>query len=188
MKQFFVSITRRSAVIAIATLIAGCTHAVTQQRLDPKVEALRSSDTCQLRAAISTLHAMGKGAVPLLIEAIDHTDSVGITLDNPRNSVLVPPLETPLGVVAAYTIELILARSQLRTSADCDFLLVQDDYLYYSGVIVDRDRQRRHLDLRSVQNAYRTWWQVATDKSLETLREEWLAGRGPLSSSSYRWR
>jgi hypothetical protein len=145
---------------------------------------------CELRSAVLALHAEGREAIPALIEAIGDKTPVPVSLSDPRRSYVKAAEEsTPRGVIAAYVVELILARTEMNTasSPDCDFVLEPQDFLYQQGRIYDAEL-REVTDLVPVQQRYRTWWQSNSGLSLDALREAWSQGHRPLAQSPLQWR
>jgi hypothetical protein len=86
--------------------------------------------------------------------------------------------------VAVFIIELILAKPVLLTSSsEGPHLLAPGDFIYQEGLIFCEGRRT----LRRAKEAYERWWSLNQHKTLEALRDEWAAGRGPLYGSGLRW-
>lgn len=149
----------------------------------------------ECKFAIFKLHRMGKDAIPFLIEAINAEKKIGNIMTNPMSSLLTEDIARVYpGVMAAYVIELIVARECLNTKEffENEFTLGGgnfENYIYYYGIIlkgkrvrIDQISERERIDpndVAEIQRIYRFWWEKNRQKPLEQLRIEWESGKRP---------
>src|SRR5437899_4564365 len=94
-------------------------------------------------ASISLLHAQGKNSISSLLADLDDTETIGLSLGNPLSSEL-GDLHVYCGIVSAYFIELILARSRLHLDPSEDYILLGPnpaDYPFWLGVVSTKDKK-----------------------------------------------
>ena len=167
----------RALIAAVLLWVSSCSSPLTQ---------LESTHACEVRDGFVAVHDAGKDAIPMLIDAIDnHSPAQAVVRDSGMENA---DSTTELGVLAAYSIELILARESLSTVSDsnCSSPLDPADFIYPHGTI--EWKTGGTADLAEVQSVYRRWWDASADKPLTTLRAEWAGGEGPLAGSAFAWR
>jgi hypothetical protein len=167
----------RALVAAVLLWVSSCSSPLTQ---------LGSTHACEVRDGFVAVHEAGKDAIPMLIDAIDdRSPAQSLVRDSSLEDA---DSTTELGVLAAYSIELILARPSLSTTpdSDCSSSLDRADYVYPRGTL--EWKTGGTADLTEVQAVYRRWWDASADKPLATLRAEWAGGEGPLAGSAFAWR
>lgn len=125
--------------------------------------------------------------MPFLLSKIGTTRPVEVALANPMSSKLTAA-RSRSGVIAAYIVELILAKGELRIEPN-DFLLGSnpENYPYAVGMIMKSERAIEARELHAVMKVYEKWWESNHAKSLELLRAEWKRGQVSLKDSGYRW-
>lgn len=182
-----------AVICAYPTLVQGTGDNDVAQD-DPKrlIHQLNDDSAGRRQAAAIKIHALGKRAIPRLIDTVTDSRPAQDLLKNPRSSNLqLANLESSLGLVCAYLIELILGREAVRIDASSGegfFLGAAQNYPYWDGLIVNaQGRVIKVQDLREVKSIYQKWWDTNKDKPLDELRRDWSAGRGPLAGSEYRW-
>ncbi len=162
--------------------------------LDSQLQAqsdVRALKHGRRKPAIFSLHKNALNAIPALIEAIDDKDPFDqIELKNPILSGV--PKEafqkTYMGVLAAYTIELILGKEALRGNQNAlSPRLDPEDCVYDFGILHRDGETITRDDLAKVKALYQKWWDTNKDKSLQELRQEWIHNKRPLSGTPYRW-
>ncbi len=148
----------------------------------------------QRLSEIAKMHAGGKNAIPALIRQIGEPSVVPVTLGNPYLSHK-PPNKQYCGQVAAYLVELVLARETLdlhgfREPVNSLLQGNPDIYIYPLGyIVVDRgSKPISPTSLKKVQSAYAKWWEANSGKSMEDLRNDWRNGIRPLTESLYAWK
>jgi len=139
---------------------------------------------------------IGKPAIPLLIEYIDGDNKRIVGFPNPYSSTIgafdIPNYE---GIIAAYAIELILAKDSLSGNKITYEGTTQiNPFKIYSYCVIARvengvetQKELTLDDMKIIKNTYRTWWNKNKDKSIEELRNEWKQGKFILSNSGYKW-
>ena len=145
-------------------------------------------------ARIRALFSLGAETIPTLIEEVASSRKVSVILTEPTSSTIEGPLWRYCGVIAAYLLETLLARTDLALTdppqPDAGFFLgsTSNDYVYTQGVIKKSDgRLVGRGDLRRVQSLYLAWWESRKNKTLEQLREEWRNGPRALAGSDFHW-
>jgi hypothetical protein len=144
---------------------------------------------------ITELHTQGRQALSTLLPEIGDTQPSPVTLGNPFLSNRPFKSPTYCGAVAAYLIELVLGRTKvsLREFRDDSDSLLQgapENYIFRFGYIVHK-RSGEPIERRAfskIARLYDAWWKDNAHRSLESLREDWARGKGPLASSPYEWR
>lgn len=143
---------------------------------------------------ITSLHAKGKQAIPLILPEIENTEVAPIKLENPFLSYMPFISPTLCGVVAAYLIEMILGKTSLSIHEfqDKTSFLIEGDpesYVYGLGYIIDLGSGKPigKGKLRKIAGLYKRWWETNAGKSLESMREDWRRGKRPLTGSGYEW-
>ena len=158
------------------------------------ITKLENGPQPERRDAILSLHRFGKEAIPFLIANISNDKETDIMLANPRNSDLRLTLaaKTYAGTLAAFVIELILNRTQIKLGPNDhpDFLLGDnpDNYLSWEGVIVKNKGQAKRADLPRIKALYQQWWEANKSESLEKLREKQKSGGRVLDKRPYYWK
>jgi hypothetical protein len=151
------------------------------------------------KMAIFEIFNNGKKAIPLLINEIKNSKIIWNPLGNPLNSIASDDhLKICSGAIAAYTIELILAKDLIeREKFFKNKLRLLDSgtdhayYVYFNGFIVnDKDEcvSRNRNEMTKVQKIYENWWKNNKDKTLGELRGDWKNRKRPLSGSIYYWK
>ncbi len=155
------------------------------------IERLKHGDQTQQKLAMFSLHQNAANAIPLLIELIDDRSPFEqITLKNPKLSGIPEEAlhKTYMGVLAAYTVELILGTEKLRGDrGDSSFLVDPQDCVYDYGILHIDGGKITRSDLAKVKGIYQEWWNTHKDKSLQELRQEWKENKRPLSGTAYSW-
>jgi len=157
------------------------------------ITTLKGESMMDRQKAFAELYAMGKKAIPDLIEAIDDTATTFIFLHNPISSrVSKGSIENYSGILAAYTIELIVSRDKLQIDGEGDSMWVfgsdPQNYIYENGVIARNDSMfLSYSDMKKIAEVYRTWWEHHNMTSVEGLRDEWKSNVRPLTGSEYHW-
>lgn len=147
----------------------------------------------EVSRAIHGLHALGKKAIPSLIDSISSDRYVANLLRDPTSSYIQDGSLTQFACVrSAYVIELILAQDKLPITnvKKTSFVLgpQRQNYLYSQAVIVKEDKQPiSRQDLPRVKDIYERWWEVNEGKSMEDFRKDWNSGRRPLTNSGFSW-
>lgn len=158
------------------------------------VSAIAEASASERLQHIQALHSAGKAAIPRLLNELGDSTRVYLNLSNPASSHAELPLWRHCGVVAAYLIEVLLAKSALRIEGADDtssFFLGVDpsNYPFHAGVVEHADGRRfADSDARKLSNAYHTWWSASQNRNLDQLRTDWQHGRRPLQHSGLRWR
>jgi hypothetical protein len=168
---------------------------------DPALTRMRSNWQSEIGAGVADLHRRGREAIPLLIAAIDDASLVRTGMTDPKiQSAQIYPWEirgTEFGVLAAYVVELILARTSLRAPDVPSLWVDGDDYLYdfgriWTGKHPNGLQRAPHKlitgrGLKEVQVVYQRWWDRNKESSLEDLRAAWRRDHGPLNGSKFFW-
>ena len=130
--------------------------------------------------AIFCLHSLGKEAIPVLIENISREEPTYVSLVNPLTSDRRGATRNMfLGEVAAYIVELILARANLTVDRISDFkhweLGSYKNYIYGIGLIVNAHTKKAigSEELGEIQRIYAEWWNKNKEKSIDELRLWW---------------
>jgi hypothetical protein len=180
------------ALIILLFGIIGCGQKTSD--LTTLIDTLKGESMQHRQKAFVELHAMGKKAIPDLIEAIDDNDTTFIFLQNPTSSNFEQgALTNYAGLLPAYVIELILARDKLKVSGQGDSLWVfstdPQNYIYDSGIIAKKvGGPLTYRDMKKIAEIYRTWWKQNKNRSIEGLRDEWKTNVRPLTGSDYFWK
>ncbi len=180
------------ALIILIFGIIGCGNKTSD--LTTLIDTLKSESLQHRQKAFVELHAMGKKAIPDLIEAIDDNDTTFIFMQNPASyNFETGALTNYAGILPAYVIELILARDKLKVSGQGDSLWVfsgdPQNYIFDSGVIVKKEGgPLTYRDMKKIAEIYRTWWKQNKNRSIEGLRDEWKNNVRPLTGSDYFWK
>ncbi len=182
-------------VVTVAAIfilaITGCTDKAAD--IPTLIGTLKSESMMDRQAAFIELHALGKKAIPPLIDAIDDDSMTFICLNNPHSSTISQgSLSNYSGIMAAYMIELILARDKLKLGGSGDSVWVfggdPQNYIYNNGFIVRNDgNDLMHRDVKDISEIYRTWWEQNKSRSIEGLRDDWQNNVRPLTGSDYHW-
>lgn len=155
------------------------------------VSKLKQGDRGRRKAAIFSLHANGKEAIPVLIESLDDTAPFEqIELLDPISSFIPPESRKPtyMGVLYAYAIELILGKKTLRgNQRDSGFLIDNGDCVYKLGLLKREGESLTPKDLSILKEIYRQWWEAHKQLSLDELRQQWIENKRPLTGSRYKW-
>jgi hypothetical protein len=160
------------------------------------IEKLKSHSTTERQEAIFKLHNYSKSVIPSLISEIDDDRKIFLGLNNPLSSTFtIESIVNYTGILAAYTIELILAREMLYKddSIKPERILGRKancikNYIYDSGVITRTDHNDLNFeDMQKIRSLYERWWEENKSKTIETLRREYLDGSEPLKGSNYFW-
>ncbi len=185
----------KHVLIAAAILILGmigCTDKTAD--ISSLIGQLKCESLMDRQAAFIELHALGKKAIPHLVDAI-HDDSMTlICLHNPISSRITRgSLNNFAGILAAYMIELILAKDELQLEDKGDSVWVfggdPHNYIYENGVIARNDGgDLTHHDIKMIMEIYKTWWQQSETRSIEGLRDEWQTNVRPLTGSDFHWK
>ncbi len=171
--------------------ITGCTHKTAD--IPSLIGTLKSESMMDRQAAFIELHALGKKAIPPLIDAINDDSMTFICLNNPISSTISQgSLSNYSGILAAYMIELILARDKLHLGGSGNSVWVfgsdPQNYIYDNGFIARNDGgDLMHRDIKDISEIYRTWWEQNKSRSIEGLRDDWQNNVRPLSGSDYHW-
>jgi hypothetical protein len=181
-------------LIVMAILILGTTGCTDKTAdISSLIGQLKCESMMDRQAAFIELHALGKKAIPHLVDAI-HDDSITfLCLHNPISSRITKgSLNNFAGILAAYMIELILAKDKLQLGGYGDSLWVFGDdpqnYIYDNGVIARNDGgDLTHVNIKKVMEIYKTWWQQNEARSIEGLRDEWKNNVRPLTGSDFHW-
>ena len=146
-------------------------------------------------AAARELHRQGKAIIPLLIERSGECEPVYVGLMNPIVSTLHPEVTgmNCSGIIYAYMVELILARTDLAKGAggEISWPLGADhhNYIYANGIILTgQDKAPSPKEMAAIQNIYLAWWQGNQGKTIDELRQDWKNRAAPLSGSPYHWK
>ncbi|TKG87728.1 hypothetical protein EYV94_28025 [Puteibacter caeruleilacunae] len=141
-------------------------------------------------------YEIGKAAIPILIELIDVKQKSFVGFSNPYSSTLEGfLLNNYKGIIAAYTIELILAKDTLN-NIDVEYngtTQVNPLNIYGYGVIVRSDKKDivkeplTYDEIKEVKKLYFEWWKNSKAKSLLQLRDEWKQKGSVLKNSSFKW-
>jgi hypothetical protein len=162
-----------------------------QLQVKSEINNLKHGDARQRKAAMFALHETGMNALPLLIESIDDTEPFDqILLANPLLSYIPPEAlkKTHVGILSAYTVELILGRKALRGNPhDFTFLVGPEDCVYNYGMLKRVGESVSHEDLERIKDIYVKWWEAHKGMTLEQLRQEWSDNKRPLTGSAYKW-
>ncbi|MGK2864424.1 MAG: hypothetical protein ACSLE0_21005 [Chitinophagaceae bacterium] len=127
------------------------------------------------------LKAVGKKAIPLLINVID-TDSLGfVGFQDFNSSTLHLFHHDYVGIRAAYIIEYILAdTNSIR--------------LYEFGVIVKKNESGKlemkslsFKDVKAIKGIYEEWWRKNKNESMKELSNSWKARKRVLDGSDFVW-
>jgi hypothetical protein len=143
-------------------------------------------------ASIAFLHAQGKDSIASLLADLNDTETESIVLSNPLSSTL-GDLQPYCGIISAYFIELILARSRLHLDSGEDYIVLgwnPEDYPFRLGSmkITEDDKTIQKTDVPKIALLYQEWWHKNKDRSMEELRASWAKGDTPLAKSPYVWR
>ncbi len=140
--------------------------------------------------AVVKIHALGKEAIPELINNITNGRIPRFLLRDPANSNLtVSQLHNSLGLTSAYLVEFILGNEDfpINEQDDKDFIF-GNNYVYWSGIIVNsKNKAIEDFQLNEIKLQYEKWWSENKNKNIETLRKDWSEGKKPLSQSEYKW-
>jgi hypothetical protein len=185
---------RNLAIVLIAFLI-GNGLGMAQERCGAGLAPFVDGATAERLQHIAQLHAKGKESIPVLIREIDNGDVAPVRLENPF-LVKTPSTADPYcGVVAAYLIEFILGRPRVSLQAlpEPSNLLLQsgpENYPYRLGSIFDSSSRNpvSKEKLSRIAGRYDEWWKANAEKSLDSMREDWMKAKGPLAGSGYSWR
>ncbi len=142
--------------------------------------------------AVVKIYALGKDAIPELINNITNPRIPRFLLRTPMNNNLtVSQLHNSLGLTSAYLIELILGNENFSINdKDSEQFIFGNsaNYIYWSGIIVDsKDKAIEQHQLNEIRLQYEKWWSENKDESIENLRKNWSEGKKPLSQSEYKW-
>ncbi len=157
------------------------------------VSKLERNSPQERRDAILSLHHFGKDAIPFLIDNITNSKDLYVMLVNPRNSDVRLALEakTYEGILAAYVIELILNREQIKLDKNDNpqFLLGNnpDNYVFWEGVIRKNKGLATGADLPRIRRLYQKWWDMNKSETIEKLREKQKSGAHVLNRKPYYW-
>jgi hypothetical protein len=127
-----------------------------------------------------------------LIANISNSKKVSVFLGNPLSS-SGSGSRSPVGVLSAYIVELILGRERLK-SKNHDYNLgvlgeYSENYVYWDGIIVTDKKERiKDDDLPEVQKVYQEWWEKNKNESICVLQENWKKGIRILDNKVYRWK
>lgn len=186
-----------SGLLGLLGFLSIATQCAANDRLHPRasLERLIKGSLCEKKQAVYSLHRLGKKAVPYLIMGIKSPRPVGHDLMDPRSSSAPRSLDPPSGFLAAYVIELILAKPELAhedsDNNDGNYCLAilgdGRNYIYTVGAIVKEKTPIDAEELSTVARIYADWWRLNKQKPLAELREAWKKGRGPLAGSPYSW-
>lgn len=166
---------------------------LTNNQIPNLLKKLKNDHENVCRDAIVEFHNLGKESIPVLIDEIGDGHKRMLSLADPMLSTIRDmSLYLNHGIVAAYVIELILAKPNLTINVpgDYPFLLGtnRENYIYGHGVIVDNnDKVVKEDRLHEVKTIYQKWWKKNKDKSLEELRKDWQANIRPLTGSNFHW-
>lgn len=158
------------------------------------ISKLESSSQQERRDAILSLHRFGKDAIPFLIDNISNSKEIYIGLGSPMNSDMRLSLEakTYAGTLAAFVIELILNRAQIKLDKNDhpQFLLgnSQDNYVFWEGVIAKNKGLAKMADLPRIKKLYQKWWELNKAETIERLREKQKGGESILDRKPYYWK
>lgn len=115
-------------------------------------------------------------------------------LVNPANSDIRLALEakTYAGTLAAYVIELIVNRAQIKLDKNDhpQFLLGnnQDNYVFWEGVIAKNKGLAKMADLPRIKMLYQKWWELNKAETIERLREKQKGEERILDRKPYHWK
>ena len=170
----------------------------TQLQIHEAIAQLSSNNLVETRKAIFALHGMGKTSIPHLIQLLDRSDSLNISIGNPEIAFDDVNARGPyLGELAALIIDLILARSRLVKEEDSSrtgFLfdrsennlsLTSSGLLYKKRLFRDDGGSIKQRDLKKIKKMYILWWNSNKSKSIEDLRADWHNNHRPLINSPY---
>ena len=181
-------------IFVVLLFVSGSLNIV-QGQCDDTIRPYVTGDVGERLLRITELHAKGKQAISLLLDEISDSQEAPVKLGNPFLSNR--PFESPTycGSIAAYLIELVLARNNLSLRAFRDYsdsLLqgVPEDYIFPLGYIVDKHSGKpiNKRILSQVSRLYKIWWENNANRNIELLRGDWMKGKGPLAGSDYEWR
>lgn len=180
--------------ITLVLLMFGMVNCADENKdLSLLAKELKCQSAMERQNAFIEFHSLGKEAISYLIDEIADNNMTFICLHNPISSMISKgSLENYAGILAAYTIELILAREKLQIGGSGDSVWVfgsdPHNYIYSNGVIQRNDGNNLSPnDMKIIMNIYKTWWQQSQSRSIEGLRDEWQNGLRPLSGSDYSW-
>ena len=171
--------------------ITGCTDKTAD--ISSLIGQLKCESLMDRQAAFIELHALGKEAISDLVDAIQDDSMTIICLHNPISSIITRgSLNNFAGILAAYMIELILAKDKLNLGGDGNSVWVfggdPQNYIYDNGVIIRNDGgDLGHRDIKMIMEIYKTWWQQSQARSIEGLRDEWQNNVRPLTGSDFHW-
>ena len=169
-----------------------------QLQIHEAIAQLSSNNLVETRKAILALHRMGKNSIPHLIQLLDRSDSLSISIGNPAIAFDDVNVRDPyLGELAALAIDLVLARSRLVKEEDSSrtgFLfdrsennlsLTSSGLLYKKRLFRDDGGSIKQRDLKKIKKMYILWWNSNKSKSIEDLRADWHNNHRPLINSPY---
>lgn len=140
-------------------------------------------------------HNKGKDAIPYLIGLIDCNSESDVGFVNPYSSTIDKFLfKNFKGIMAAYAIELILAKDKLEYPVvfKYEFPSQKHPYnIYNYGVIFNKQREFKPLsydETKEIKNIYNNWWDKNKSKSLNQLRLDWKQKGNILKDSPYEWK
>ncbi len=182
-------------LIATAAILILCITGCTDKTADISslIGQLKCESLMDRQAAFIELHALGKEAIPHLVDAIHDDRLTLICLHNPISSRITRgSLNNFAGILAAYMIELILAKDKLHLGGDGDSVWVfggdPQNYIYDNGVMARNDGGGlTYRDIKIIMGIYKTWWQQSQARSIEGLRDEWQNNVRPLTGSDFHW-
>jgi hypothetical protein len=187
-------------VLLAAVLLPGQVHTQAQAprsgvaSVEGELQSLKKGTLCERRSAIFALHQKGIDAIPVLVSRVgdaELAEESANLLANPVISYRPPESQNDYfaGVLYAYVVELILAKTTLSTDlARCEFLLGSDDYAYSLGIIRKKgNRPIAASDLPRIKQLYLDWWESHRNSTLPQLQQDWKHSLRPLRRSEFRW-
>jgi hypothetical protein len=140
---------------------------------------------------VLSLFSLREKAIPILIHEIDSDEKKSSILSAPMNSNIEGPINCYCGIVAAYLIETLLAKTHLvleNPSLGWFWGSHNDDYVYQQGIVKKSNGQLiKASDLSKIQALYLRWWQAHKAMSLEDMRQDWQKGLTPFAHSDFHW-
>ncbi|MDJ1473643.1 hypothetical protein [Xanthocytophaga flava] len=141
------------------------------------------------------VHPKGKSAIPCLLDLIDTDRKSFVGFQDPESSSVNSfSSNNYSGINVAYLVELILAKDSIVVRKSSTWKTQVEPYRIYTyGVIVKNVnnspllRPLEYSDMKTLKDIYLAWWKLNKNKSIEQLRRDWKAGKGPLATSKYKW-
>lgn len=180
---------KRITVLTLAIIMGVATCCVAQNRkTESHILDIKSADPNIRYRAMYEVHKSGKQMIPQLISSIDLNEKEWIFNLDPHDSNIPAFPYDYVGILYAYTIELIIGRDHI----DEKELRVSRRYsqfsLYRCGTVKRTDGEVLHIeDLRHIKSVYQAWWKKNEHKSIEQIRKDWSKGHRPLINSGYYW-